>query len=588
MNHESHWINTYQHLCRTEKPVQSPIIGITGNFGSKGCELAPGYYQSVFQGGATPLVIPPLEDIGDIETILERVDGLVFSGGGDLNPLLLGEEPSPELHSICPQRDLKELLLLRMALDRQMPMLCICRGIQLLAAATGGHLYQDIPTESKPCGKPVKHSQEADRSCATHTIELKEGSLLRNLFQKERIAVNSFHHQAVSEVGADFRITAQSADGIIEGIESKIHPSVIGVQWHPECFILNGDRCMMPLFKWLAHEAGDYAAARRLHASILSLDTHCDTPMLFDQHIRFNERDDRTKVDLHKMQEGRLDAAILAAYLPQKGLDEASLNEATRYCNQLLDEIEEQIGRCPQTELASTPDELYRLKSYGIKAIMKGIENGYAIGRNIENLIHFRQRGVVYMTLCHNGDNLICDSASKTEHTHNGLSPFGREVVHEMNRIGMMVDLSHAGEKTFWDVLETSSLPVVCSHSSCQALCQHPRNLTDEQLKALAQQGGVCQITFYPGFLREEGKGTATIEDALLHLKHAIDVAGIEHVGIGSDFDGDGGVPGLNDASQLINLTRRLQQDFSYEEIQAIWGGNFLRVMKQVQQASQQ
>ena len=115
-----------------------------------------------------------------------------------------------------------------------MPMLCICRGIQLLAAATGGHLYQDIPTESKPCGKPIKHSQEADRSCATHTIELKEGSLLRNLFQKERIAVNSFHHQAVSEVGPDFSITAQRADGIIEGIESKIHPSVIGVQWHPE------------------------------------------------------------------------------------------------------------------------------------------------------------------------------------------------------------------------------------------------------------------------------------------------------------------------------------------------------------------
>ena len=132
MNHESHWINTYQHLCRTEKPVQSPIIGITGNFGSKGCELAPGYYQSVFQGGATPLVIPPLEDIGDIETILERVDGLVFSGGGDLNPLLLGEEPSPELHSICPQRDLKEILLLRMALDRQMPMLCICYNCTIM------------------------------------------------------------------------------------------------------------------------------------------------------------------------------------------------------------------------------------------------------------------------------------------------------------------------------------------------------------------------------------------------------------------------------------------------------------------------
>ena len=156
------------------------------------------------------------------------------------------------------------------------------------------------------------------------------------------------------------------------------------------------------------------------------------------------------------------------------------------------------------------------------------------------------------------------------------------EVIREMNRVGMMVDLSHAAESSFYDALEISSTPIVCSHSSARALCDHPRNLTDDQMRRLAQAGGVAQVTFYNGFLKKEGQ--ASIIDAVNHLNHMVKVMGVEHVGIGTDFDGDGGVPGLASASELINFTRQLLRNrYSDSDIEKIWGGNFLRVMRQVQ-----
>ena len=183
------------------------------------------------------------------------------------------------------------------------------------------------------------------------------------------------------------------------------------------------------------------------------------------------------------------------------------------------------------------------------------------------------------MTLCHNGDNDICDSARGCN-THNGVSEFGEQVIKEMNRLGIMVDLSHASERSFYDALEMSTEPIVCSHSSCRALCDHPRNLTDDQMRKLAAKDGVMQITFYNGFLRTDGQ--ASILDAVAHLNHAVQVMGIEHVGIGTDFDGDGGVPGLASASELINLTRRLLRErYSEDDLRLIWGGNWLRCMGQ-------
>ena len=183
-----------------------------------------------------------------------------------------------------------------------------------------------------------------------------------------------------------------------------------------------------------------------------------------------------------------------------------------------------------------------------------------------------------YLTLCHNGDNDLCDSARKSAQEHGGLSDFGRAAVEELNRTGMLIDLSHAAESTFYEVLERSQRPVACTHSSARALCNHPRNLTDDQLRALAQQGGVAQATFYAGFLRED-EG-ATVDDAVRHILHMINVAGIDHVGLGSDFDGDGGVPGLASASDMVHLTRRLQAEgLTDDDLRKLWGANFLRVL---------
>lgn len=572
-----------------------PLIAITGNFGEKGCELAAGYYESVLAAGGTPLVFPPSADLAALEPLLDRIDGLLLSGGADLNPLWMGEEPISQLGGINPVRDGQELLLVRLAADRQIPMLGICRGMQVMVAALGGRVYQDTAVQ-RPTDAPllVKHSQTAPRNEATHSVTIEPDSTLGRLFGTH-IAVNSFHHQTVAAPGPRLRITARAADGEIEAVESTEHKSLLGVQWHPECM---EREVMRPLFAHLVGEAESYRCARDFHDHHLTLDSHCDTPMFFDRDIDFNRRDPQILVDIHKMTEGGLDTSIMVAYLAQQGRSESEHRQATARANNILDRLEAMVERCPQARLAFTPAQLYANKAAGLRSIMPGIENGYAFGTDPDNVEHFRRRGVVYTTLCHNGNNEICDSARPGKHDlerfpstqgaeHGGLSDFGRTVVREMNRVGMMVDLSHAAESTFYDALSCSSLPIVCSHSSARSLCDHPRNLTDHQLCALAEKGGVAQCTFYKGFLRTDSD-KASIDDAVAHMLHMIAVAGIDHVGIGTDFDGDGGVPGLADASELLHLTRRLQAEgLTDGDLEKLWGGNFLRVMQAVQEAGE-
>ncbi len=561
--------------------AQKPVIGITGNYVERENRLAETYYKSVVKAGGVPVIIPPLADTDAIVNTLSRIDGLLLSGGGDFNPLYCGEEPSPKLHSINSERDLPELLITRLAYNRQIPMLGICRGIQTLAMALGGRVEQDIEPKAT-----VKHSQDADRSEPTHTVNIENDTILHSIYGSDTIAVNSFHHQAVAETGSKFKATATSADGFIEAIESREFKSIMGVQWHPECLDSG-----LPLFQWLVKQAAHFQQANRLHDKMLVLDTHCDTPMFFPQGIDFGSRDPRIKVDLHKMAEGRQDATIMVAYLPQPKPGETFSSKVdfpvagpTEYAELIFDKIEDIVRKHKDhISIARTPSDLYEDKRHGRKSIMLGIENGLALNGNLANIKHFMQRGVVYITLCHNGDNDICDSA-KGCNTHNGVSRFGAEVIREMNRCGIMVDLSHASEKSFYDTLDISTQPIVCSHSSSRALCDHPRNLTDDQMRALAKAGGVAQTTIYHGFLRSEGE--ATVLDAIAHLEHAIRIMGIEHVGIGTDFDGDGGVRGLNDSSEIINFTRMLlAKRYNKADIQRIWGGNFMRVMAQVQAA---
>jgi microsomal dipeptidase-like Zn-dependent dipeptidase/gamma-glutamyl-gamma-aminobutyrate hydrolase PuuD len=583
----------YAAMHRTFQPVaEAPVIGLTGNFADGTCKLLEGYYASIRQAGGTPMIIPPTDDRATMLRSLEAVDGLLLTGGADLNPLFLGEEPVRALSDINPQRDRFELLLTRLAADRQVPILGICRGIQVMNAAFGGSLYQDIYSQALPPeGAPadacplLKHSQQLARGIASHSVQLQEGSLLAQIFGADRLAVNSFHHQAVKEAAPGFRVVARSADGIVEAIESTEHKSMLGVQWHPECFILEGDTSMRPLFHWFIGEALNFRQAKHIHQQVLTFDSHCDTPMFFDKGVDIARRDPRLCVDLHKMTEGRLDATLMVAYLKQEERTPEALLAANRRAHAILDEIEQRVGLLKDyMELAQTPADLYRLKAAGKKAVMRGVENGYAIGLDLTQVEAFRRRGVVYMTLCHNGNNDICGSARGNE-KQLGVSEFGAQVIGEMNRVGMMVDLSHAGERSFYDALEISSTPIVCSHSSSRALCDHPRNLTDDQMRALARRGGVAQVTLYSGFLRREGE--ASILDAMAHLRHMVEVMGVDHVGIGTDFDGDGGIVGCANASELIQLTRHmLRMQFTEEDIRLLWGGNFLRVMAEVQQAA--
>lgn len=577
-------LNSHFNQLYTSAPISHdrPVVGITTNYEGIDATVRSAYYRQILRAGGTPLLIPPVADISTILSTLDTVDAVLLTGGGDFNPLWNGDEPMPGLHNINRERDLPELLLTRFAYDRQMPLLGICRGIQTLAIALDGHVVQDMPHTEQL----LKHSQDADREEPTHSVSIFPQTTLHSIYNADRIYVNSFHHQAIDVPGSRLRTSAKAPDGTIEAIESSEHKAVLGVQWHPEWLGDDG----LPLFRWLVDEARLQREARRFHQRNITIDSHCDTPMFFPQGIHFEQRDPRILYDLHKMQEGGPDAVTMVAYLPQPKEDEQfkdiapfAVDGPRQYADLIFDKINETVLRDTNyIALARNERDLLFNKHQGKRSLMIGIENGLAIENDIANVEHFAKRGIVYITLCHNGDNQICDSARRSNATHGGVSEFGAKVIAEMNRLGIMVDLSHAAESSFYDALDISSTPIVCSHSNAKALCDVPRNITDDQMRALAAKDGVCQITLYNGFLTTDGK--ACIDDAMRHLDHAISIMGIDHVGLGTDFDGDGGVPGLANASELINFTKAmLRRRYSEDDMAKIWGGNWLRVMRTVQ-----
>lgn len=557
------------------RPAESlPRIGISANRKDGQTCLAETYIQSVIQAGGAPVVIPATTDLRVLTAVVQDLDGILMSGGGDINPLFVSEEPLPALQDVDTLRDRYDLLLIRLASNRQIPLMGICRGHQMLNVVFGGTLYQDIYSQADM--DVIKHSQKMAREEASHTVHLEDGCV---------IAVNSFHHQAVKDVAPEFVQTAVAPDGINEGMR---HPekSVFSVQWHPEAMAIHGDEEAQALFNHFIEEARIFRQAKELHQRIVTLDSHTDTPMIFPGHFNIGEKQGG-KVNLPFMEEGRFDAAFMVAYIPQGERDEASLAKATAYAEERLKEVIRQEQLNPtRMGIARTPDDLLRLKQAGKKAVFLGIENGYALGKDVNNVRKFRDMGVSYITLCHNGDNDLCDSA-RGKGEWKGLSPLGKQMVAEMNRLGVMVDISHAAESTFYDVLECSRYPIIASHSSARALCNHPRNLTDDQLKAIAGQGGVVQLCLYKGFINEEAE-KASVSDAIRHINHMVDLIGVEHVGIGSDFDGDGELIGCRASNELINITMHLlKEGYSETDISRIWGGNFLRVMRQVQSARQ-
>lgn len=563
------------------QPDQPPRIGISANRKDGLSCIADPYYQSVLLAGGAPVIIPANTDIGVLTAIIQSLDGIIFSGGGDLDPFFLSEEPIPELGEIDTYRDTYDFILLRLAFNYQLPIMGICRGHQVINVAFGGSLYQDIHTQFS--ADALKHSQEAPRYQATHSVLLQNmpSKLSKVINCDGSLEVNSFHHQSVREIAPEFIETAVAPDGVIEAMEHPEYP-IFSVQWHPEPMTIAGNEEMLQLFDHQVNQAKLFAKAKYIHNQILTIDSHTDTPMIFPGSFNLGKKEGG-KVNLPLMEEGRLDAAIMVAYLPQGERDDVSLQKATDYASERLSQIIRQEAiNDNRMGIAHTPDDLMRLKHQGKKAILLGIENGYAIGKDLRNIKRFKESGVIYMTLCHNGDNDICDSAAGNNEW-GGLSPFGKEVVAEMNRTGMMIDISHAAESTFYDVLKYSRQPIIASHSSVRALADHRRNLTDKQIQALAAQGGVIQICLYKGFLNPEPE-KASVSDAIRHICHVIDLVGIDHVGIGSDFDGDGEIIGCRAANELIQLTMRLiDLGLDQESIQKIWGGNLLRVMQTVQ-----
>lgn len=574
-------VDTYIPAKESHQP---PRIGISANRKDGLSCIVETYVQAVLKAGGAPVLIPVITDIEVLTTIITGLDGLVMSGGADINPLYIQEEPIPGLQDVDTYRDEYDLLLIRLATNRQLPMLGICRGHQILNVAFGGSLFQDIHSQNDR--ELLKHSQSLPREQVSHSVILTgTGSKLHSMLAGEdTILVNSFHHQAIKGIAPEFIATATAPDGINEAME---HPEkdIFSIQWHPEAMAANEDEQMLKLFRYHVSAARLFREAKRIHHRNVILDSHTDTPMIFPGEFNIGQKEGG-KVNLPFMEEGLVDAAIMVAYIPQGPRDEASLHKATDFAINRLKEIHRQkeLNR-DRMCIAYTPQEVHVLKAAGKKTIMLGVENGYALGKDINNIAKFKEYGVSYITLCHNGSNDICDSA-RGEAEWNGLSPFGKEVIYKMNEVGILVDVSHASEKTFYDALETSRYPIIASHSSARALCNHPRNLTDEQLKALASHNGVVQICLYKGFINEEAE-KASLSDAIRHINHIVNLIGVNHVGIGSDFDGDGELIGCRASNELINITvRLLKEGYTENDIQKIWGANLLRVMNIAQSAS--
>lgn len=328
--------------------------------------------------------------------------------------------------------------------------------------------------------------------------------------------------------------------------------------------------------------------ASELHRKFVSLDSHTDAPLVWaEKGYRLNGPHSNC-VTLGKMERGALDAQYLAAYVasdykksgrravyPLNAKTYAHRKaEAFKLLRLAMKEINANADRCG---LAKTSADVRNLKAAGKRAFLLGVENGLCLGNDVSLVDTLANMGVTYITLTHVYDNQLCTSSSKSVHKH-GLTAKGREVVRRMNELGMIVDLSHSSERTFWDVLDITTKPVVCTHSGVMARHKHDRNLTDDQLRALAKNGGVIQIVAYGPFL---GRGKAvSVKEMVDHIDHAVKIAGIDHVGIGTDFDGGGKLVGLAGDADFMNITvELLRRGYSDEDIGKILGANYLRVL---------
>lgn len=373
-----------------------------------------------------------------------------------------------------------------------------------------------------------------------------------------------------------------------------------------------------------------------IHHTALTIDSHTDTPLRMmqpgtDLGKWSDPHSGGGKVDFPRMEEGGLDGIFFAVFVGQSDRDEEGNMSARKTALQLFDSIHEVVERYPeQVELALGSGDLARIDAAGRRAVFIGIENGYVLGRDLSLIDSYYEMGARYITLCHSSNNDICDSSTDSEGPeHGGISQFGRGVLDRMNRKGIIIDVSHISDDAFYDVLECSRAPVIASHSNARSVCDHPRNLDDAMLVALAEKGGVIQLCLVNEYVanlepnpgRDSARQAlrmkygeygdlddstralmsrewyaideifpselATVSQFVDHVDHVVELVGIDHVGFGSDFDGGAGIDGCYDVSELPNITAELlARGYSREDLDKFWGGNFLRVMREVEETA--
>lgn len=376
--------------------------------------------------------------------------------------------------------------------------------------------------------------------------------------------------------------------------------------------------------------------AQHIHAKCLTIDTHCDTPMQMIKpgfNIREVHQSPKSRVDLPRMKRGGLDAMFFAVFTGQKPRTEENYLKTYALANQMLDSIHSMLKLDSDlATLALKADDLARIEKTGKRAIYIGMENGFPIAKDLSRVEEFYKLGVRYITLCHSFHNDICDSSSDAAPAeHNGVSDFGKQVIGEMNRLGMMIDVSHASDKSFFDAVKLSKAPVIASHSSVRSVAKHDRNMSDEMIKRLAEKGGVIQICLLDAYIKDQDTASVkyktekrlhriyrtsynsmsetekavfdkewddvqanyiselpTIKDMVDHIDYVKKLVGVDYVGIGSDFDGGGGLRDCADVSQFPNITvELLRRGYTEAEIRKIWGGNLLRVFREVEKCAE-
>ncbi len=601
-------INSQLFIAKGSKTFGSTFnfqlkIGISSGWWEEAHRLVPAYVQCIIDAGATPVVFPVTDNEQILNNLLDMVDGLLLTGGGDIDPKYWGEELMPQSGKPCALRDEFDLALVRLARQRCMPVLGICRGMQAMNIEFGGDIYQDIYTQIEGKTRDARHETrdtrhersgvtfnsqllnhsqgDQPRSEVAHSVELAPGSLIAKVMGKQVIEVNTFHHQSLRKIAPSCRAVGFAPDSIVEAIE-VLGYKMIGVQWHPENLYKEYPE-QAALFNWLMEEATVYSRARKLHRSSPVVDTHTDTPMVWTEttDLGVRQNSEEVKVDFVKMKDGDVACTFMVAYLPQVPLEDVDYKQKAQEAHNVAVEtftrLREQVDKYPtMVQLNSS----FLIPHSSFVNVCFGLENGFALAGDIRNVKKFYDMGVRYITLCHNGDNDLCDSA-RGNNTHGGLSDFGREVIREMNRLGMMVDVSHAADSTIEQAIEFSNQPIIATHTSAKALCDHPRNMSDELIVKLAKSGGRIHVCLYNYFLAKDGQ--ADINTICDHIDHIVKLVGSEVVGIGSDFDGGGGVQGCNDLSELINITMELiRRGYSDDDIKNIMGASFVKYYSKI------